>query len=48
MRLILMRHGESYNNVLAMVSRDDYKYKRVAEPAACTQTHEPVARRRLR
>lgn len=27
-----MRHGESYNNVLAKISREDYQNKRVYEP----------------
>ena len=32
MRLILMRHGETVNNILAMVSRKDYNEKRTYEP----------------
>ena len=32
MRVIIMRHGESYNNILGMISREDYENKREFEP----------------
>ena len=32
MRIILMRHGETQNNILAMVSKDSYETQRLEEP----------------
>ena len=32
MRIILMRHGETQNNILAMVSKESYETQRLEEP----------------
>ena len=32
MRLIFMRHGETFNNMVAKISREAYEQQRVAEP----------------
>jgi broad specificity phosphatase PhoE len=32
MRIILMRHGESGNNILALISKDIYEKVRTYEP----------------
>ena len=37
MRLIVMRHGESQNNVLSKISKEAYEQKRSAEPEISEQ-----------